>query len=107
MRRQPLKIRLGADWSFFAQYTPDTRLIGTEQDGMQIGALAQSIDGRYLQINGDVHRTLNSSRVEHALDRATGTARKAAPIAASVTRAQSKPTVTIKKRRKVNLEAGS
>ena len=107
MRRQPLKIRLGTDWSFFAPSRPDTRLIGTVQDGMQIGALAQLIDGRYLQINGDVHRILNSSRVEHALDRATGTARRAGPVAAPTASTQSKPTVTIKKRRKVDFQAGS
>lgn len=81
------------------------RLLGTVQDGMQIGALAQTPEGGYLQVNGDQQRTLNTSRVEHALDRATGVARRTAmppPARPAV-----QPTVIVKKRRKLEGRAES
>ncbi len=86
----------------FAQPNADYRLLGTVQDGMQIGALAQTQSGGYVQLNGDIVRELNTSRVEHALDRATGASRNgfrgvvAAPAAPAV-----KTTVVIKKRRRI------
>ncbi|AMM26066.1 hypothetical protein [Variovorax sp. PAMC 28711] len=101
MARQPLKLRLGNEWQMFAQPHADYRLLGTVQDGMQIGALAQTQSGGYVQLNGDVVRELNTSRVEHALDRVTGASRDgfrgvvAAPVAPTQT------TVVIKKRRRI------
>ena len=101
MRREPLKLRLGNQWSFFCQPRADMRLLGTVQDGMQIGALAQTPDGSYLQVNGDQQRTLNTSRVEHALDRATGVARRSAMPPPPPARPAVQPTVIVKKRRKL------
>ncbi len=101
MRRQPLKLRLGTQWSFFCQPRADIRLLGTVQDGMQIGALGQLPDGSYAQINGDMVRTLNTSRVEHALDRTTGMARSAALPVMPAAPPSVQPTVIIKKKRRV------
>ncbi|RYF67749.1 MAG: hypothetical protein EOO22_18905 [Comamonadaceae bacterium] len=101
MRRQPLKLRLGNQWSFFCQPRADIRLLGTVQDGMQIGALGQLPDGSYAQINGDMTRPLNTSRVEHALDRATGMARSAKLPVMPAAAASVQPTVIIKKKRRV------
>jgi len=77
------------------------RLLGTVQDGLQIGALAQTPDGGYLQVNGDMLRVLNTSRVEHALDRATGVARRSAAPPPAPARPSVQPTVIIKKRRRI------
>lgn len=109
MRRQTLKLRLGNQWSFFSQPRADMRLLGTVQDGLQIGALAQLPDGQYAQVNGDMLRVLNTSRVEHALDKATGTARKGARFQAEQPPARpaaAPPKVIIKKRRSIALPAG-
>lgn len=107
MQRQSLLIRLGPGWSTFAQLREGMQLLGTVQDGMQIGALGQAADGTYAQVNGDVIRKLNASRVEHALDRVTRTSRRglAPPVAPSRPVERPQPTVIVKKRRKIVLGA--
>jgi hypothetical protein len=107
MQRQSLLVRLGNGWSMFAQLRDGVRLLGTVQDGMQIGALGQMPDGGYAQVNGDVVRKLNASRVEHALDRATGTRRGAMAPRPPPSRPDDRPqpTVIVKKRRKIVLGA--
>jgi hypothetical protein len=72
MSQHPLQIRLGGRWAYFAYARREVRLLGTAQEGMQIGALARLADGSYAQANGDVVRLLNTRRVEHALNRAVG-----------------------------------
>ena len=67
------------------------------QNGMQIGALAQTPDGRYVQVNGDVVQPLNEYKVLRALKRALPRQerrRKPAPPAAA-------PVVSVRRRRRV------
>lgn len=45
------------------------RYLAVIQNGSQIGALAQTPDGRYVQVNGAVIQTLNTYRVLRALRR--------------------------------------
>ncbi|VTU26596.1 hypothetical protein SRS16CHR_03889 [Variovorax sp. SRS16] len=99
MSRQPLRIQIGNRWTFFTYARTDCRLLGTVQDGMQIGALAQLDDGSYAQVNGDVIRPLNTSRVMQVLSRTPGAPASAAPAAARPATPATVPTVIIKKRR--------
>lgn len=101
MTRSSLRIRLDAGWMRFAQPRDGLELIGTVQDGYQIGALGRTADGSYAQVNGDVVRFLNASRVNHALDRVTGTSRLADDTKALMARISAPPTVVIRKRRRV------
>jgi hypothetical protein len=71
-----LLIRLGKEGQRYAQAEAPIKLLGTVQDGMAIGALAQLADGSYAQMNGDFLRPLNTSRVEFAIN---GKLRQAAP----------------------------
>lgn len=54
MKRSSLRLRLDSGWMRFAQPRADFELIGTVQDGYQIGALGRAADGSYAQVNGDV-----------------------------------------------------
>lgn len=49
----------------------DLIMLGTIQCGQEIGALARTPDGSYLQLNGSVIRTLNTALIKAALVRAT------------------------------------
>jgi hypothetical protein len=71
----------------------DVKLLGTIQEGQAIGALAVRADGRYVQLNGDFERLLNTSRVKAAMRRQPGwyPVEPKAPAAP--------PIVTIKRRR--------
>lgn len=62
-----LSIKLGPFWSRFCRPTEDLELLGTVEQGPGIGALARSSDGCYWQVNGDVRRKLNTSRIEAGL----------------------------------------
>lgn len=75
-------------------------MLGTVQDGLQIGALAQAKNGDYFQVNGDMVRVLNRSRVDFALDRITGVRRKAMATLL-LPAAPSSPVVVIRKRRRL------
>lgn len=65
MKRSSLRLRLDSGWMRFAQPRAGLELIGTVQDGYQIGALGRAADGSYAQVNGDVVRFLNISPVNH------------------------------------------
>lgn len=52
---------------FTAADHPDLRYLGVVQRGMEVGALALTADGRYVQVNGDIVQELNASRVRAAL----------------------------------------
>lgn len=67
------------------------------QNGMQIGALALTPEGRYVQVNGDVVQPLNEYKVLRALRRnppaADWRARPEKPVAA--------PVVSVRCRRRI------
>lgn len=67
------------------------------QNGMQIGALALTPEGRYVQVNGDVVQPLNEYRVLRALRRnppvTVRCAKPAKPVAA--------PVVSVRRRRRI------
>lgn len=87
----------GDGWRMFAMPREDLEYLGTIQRGLEIGALARDVSGAYLQVNGDMRQTLNTSRVEAAL-------RSAMPRAASYRPRQSaepsKPVVVVVKPRR-------
>jgi len=101
--RQPLQIRLGSRWTFFAYARKNATMLGTVQDGLEIGALVQMEDGSYAQVNGDVVRVLNATRVEHALRRAKALAQERSLVAEYYAAPPATPpTVIIKKRRRIS-----
>lgn len=67
-RRHP-QVQLGIHWRRFAQPQADLRMLGTIQSGLEIGALARTADGRYLQVNGSILRELHVGRIEAAIQR--------------------------------------
>ncbi len=58
-----MQITLGDGWQRFALTTPGLAFLGTIRRGMEIGALATDAAGGYLQVNGDIRKVLNKSRV--------------------------------------------
>jgi hypothetical protein len=58
-------IRLGRPR--FALSRTGLELLGTVQRGLQIGALARTSTGNYVQVNGDIIQSLNTAQVERAL----------------------------------------
>jgi hypothetical protein len=100
-----LQIRLGPQGLRYAQPGLGFKLLGTVQDGLAIGALAQLDDGSYAQVNGDFLRPLNASRVQFA---ANGKLRVAPPTSSEPQQqwepsppasTAAKPVVIVKKRR--------
>ena len=81
-RRRP-RIKLGQLWSRFARPHPALTMLGIIQCGLEIGALARSEDGTYVQVNGGVVRPLRASRVEAAIARARCEQRPPSPIPGS------------------------
>lgn len=69
-RRRP-KVRLNGQWRLFTVPKRDLIMLGTIQCGQEIDALARTPDGSYVQLNGSVIRTLNTSLIKAALARAT------------------------------------
>lgn len=69
-RRYP-KVRLNGQWERFTAPKRDLIMLGTVQCGQEIGALARTPQGDYVQINGSVIRPLNRSRIRAAIGRAT------------------------------------
>ncbi|TWO68055.1 hypothetical protein FN976_24245 [Caenimonas sedimenti] len=61
--RDDVQIVLGESWQRFAFATTGLVFLGTIRRGMEIGALAVDENGAYNQVNGDVHQSLNLSRV--------------------------------------------
>jgi hypothetical protein len=99
--RDQVQITIGSRWSFFTYERADMQLLGVVQRGMEIGALAKLPDGTYAKVNGDTVEPLNTSRIEFALRKATGT-RRGEPIV-NVPRTTTATVVTVKKRRRVVL----
>lgn len=83
-----LIIKLDTNFSMFTMAVhPGFQYLGRVQRGMEVGALAITPDGDYVQVNGSVVTPLNSSRVQSALRKLQG---RFGPIAALRT-----PRVTI------------
>jgi len=86
---------LGSAGSRYCSSPPaGVTLLGTIQEGLAIGALAQRADGRYVQLNGDFERELDTAVVdailaEHGWHQSTAAAR--GPVES--------PLVTVKRRR--------
>ena len=98
--QDPMTIRVGSGWTRFAYEKAGVELLGVVVHGLEIGALGKLPDGSYVQVNGDVVRTLDASRVELALRR-TGLA---PPDTHAVHAGPAKgerplPTIIVKKRR--------
>ena len=100
MRKRSLEIRLNGGWTFFSVGRTDMQMIGTVQDGMQIGALGQKPDGSYLQVNGDMLRPLNTSKVEHALDKVTRNSRGAKAVFTMPAAEPKAPVVVVVKKKR-------
>lgn len=79
---------------FTAGEHPDFRYLGVVQRGMEVGALALTPDGRYVQVNGDIVQDLNASRVRAAL----GSAYTSRVVPSAPAPAQA-PVVVVRKRR--------
>lgn len=88
-------VSLGSAGSRYCPSPPaGVTLLGTIQEGLAVGALAQRADGRYVQLNGDFERELDTAEVEsilaeHGWRQSTAAAR--GPV--------EPPLVTIKRRR--------
>ncbi|HSI58992.1 MAG TPA: hypothetical protein VLA16_15640 [Ideonella sp.] len=100
-----LTIKLNNQWARFSREHAHLEFLGTVEQQASIGALARSADGAYWQVNGDVERKLNTSRVQAAL-RAAGHSPKRQGVAPklSLSRSASQapaPTVIVKRRRVV------
>lgn len=63
-------VRLGNNWRQFSLPKPGLQMLGTIQNGLEIGALAQIGAGRYVQVNGCLIQHLHAGRVEAAIERA-------------------------------------
>jgi hypothetical protein len=64
-------VHLGPGWKRFSTPRDDLALLGTIQNGPQIGALGKLPDGRYVQVNGDVLTAINTYKVEAAIQAAS------------------------------------
>lgn len=94
-------VRLGAhEWSRYTYRRLDGDplcLLGSVKRGQQVGALAITDDGRYVQVVGDFIVSLNNSQITAAVAKAA----KLDPYAAvrTVPRAVAAPVVIVKRRR--------
>jgi hypothetical protein len=101
------RVELGdTHWARYTYARPegsDFRLLGSVARNAQVGALAETPDGQYLQVNGDHVTPLASGQVRRAID----AARRATPRA-PVRREHpaAPPTVVIIKRRRRVPEGG-
>jgi hypothetical protein len=106
-----LLIRLGNDGLRYAQASSALKLLGTVQDGLATGALAQLVDGSYAQVNGDFVRPLSTSRVEFSINGRKKQASRLTAAPGAPTAGQSrlgpslKAVVVVKKRRPVPTRA--
>lgn len=58
------QVILGNGWRQFAFPRDDLEYLGTIRRGLEIGALAKDTEGHFLQVNGDMRQSLNTSRME-------------------------------------------
>ena len=70
-RKPTWQIRLGAmEWRRYTyERKPDDvlQLLGSVRKGLQVGALARTLDGRYLLLVGDHETPLNQAQIEKAI----------------------------------------
>jgi hypothetical protein len=96
-------IQLGDDhWARFTYARPEGipfRLLGSVARDAQVGALAETPEGQFVQVNGDHVTPLSNSQVRRAIE----AARRAAPRRPARREANAAPPtiVTIKRRRLV------
>ncbi len=95
-------MRLGVpEWSRYTYARPEgdaLRLLGSVRRGPQMGALAMTEDGHYVQVVGDYVTPLNSSQLTRALAKAKPE-ELSYPVQKAVVRVGPPPVVTIKRRR--------
>ena len=93
------QVTLGEDWHRFAFPRDDLEFLGIIRRGIEIGALAKDLSGAYLQVNGDMRQTLNTSRIEAALRSASS--REPKPTYRQPHPQQTPVVVVVKKRRTI------
>ena len=76
------------------------QLLGSVRRGAQVGALAITEDGQYIQVVGDLINPLNRSQLDQAVAKAKGDGRRA-PQRAATPRPSAAPVVVVVKRRRV------
>ena len=107
MSEKSWRIQLGDDhWARFTYARPEGspfRLLGSVARNAQVGALAETADGQFLQVNGDHVTPLSNGQLRRAVD----ALRRAAPRRPIRREAHPAPptVVTVKRRRRV-LESG-
>lgn len=106
MAKKPeLSVRMGApEWERYTYARPadaGLTLLGSVRDGLQIGALAQTADGKYVQVVGDFEVPLSSAKVLKAIAKVQGKPVAPAFFAPPPPSSPPKPApvVTIKRRR--------
>lgn len=104
MRKQGWSVRLGEiEWSRFtyARSQDDSlRLLGSVRRGMQMGALAITADGTYVQVVGDFTIPLNTGQISKAIAKARGfQPREPYPVQRTIARPAPPPVVIVKRRR--------
>ena len=94
-------VRLGQlEWArhTYARAAEDElELLGSVRRGMQVGALAKTRAGEFVQVVGDFVIPLNKKKIESALTKAGGA--DAGPAPRIATKTGPPPVVTIKRRR--------
>jgi len=106
-------VQPGPTWSRFSPRRSDLQLLGTVQNGPQIGALGKLPDGRYVQVNGDVLSPVNTHKVQAAINAAMHRPASRPAYSPSPQDSEAKPaaapaspiTVTYRKRRTVPSDA--
>jgi len=106
-------VHLGPAWSRFSAPRTDLQLLGTVQNGPQIGALGRLPDGRYVQVNGDVLTPVNTHKVQAAINAAMHRPARRSAISPPLQDSDAKQavapaapvTITFRKRRTVPSDA--
>ncbi|MEO5672578.1 MAG: hypothetical protein ABIR26_17980 [Ramlibacter sp.] len=98
---QDTQIVLGDGWKQFAFTTDGFEYLGTIRRGMEIGALARDESGGYWQVNGDIRRVLNTSRVTALLRAAGGRRKQSDPWEQPKAADRANVVVVIKPRRRI------
>ncbi len=106
-------VHLGPAWSRFSAPRTDLQLLGTVQNGPQIGALGKLPDGRYVQVNGDVLSQVNTHKVQAAINAAMHRPARKPVNSQTLQVAETRPaaapatpvTITYRKRRTVPSDA--
>jgi hypothetical protein len=79
--------------------------LGVIQNGFQIGALAQTPDGRYVQVNGATVQTLRTQKVRRALKAAEIHRARRSDSGCNTIPECALPLVSFRRRRSIVLEA--